>query len=46
MNDTITPGVLIAGVALIIVLGGGVLGAVAFIATVLWVSLSFHNEKD
>ena len=36
----------LAGVALIIVLGGGVLGVVAFIATVLWVSLSFHNEKD
>ena len=46
MNDTITPGMVIAGVALIIVIGGGVFGVVAFLATVLWVSLSFTNEEE
>ena len=46
MNNTITPGMVLAGVALIIVLGGGLFGVVAFVATVLWVSLSFHNEKE
>ncbi len=46
MNDTITPGMVIAGVALIIVVGGGVFGVVAFLATVLWVSLSFTNEEE
>tara|TARA_R110000744_G_scaffold352063_1_gene458092 strand:+ start:791 stop:931 length:141 start_codon:yes stop_codon:yes gene_type:complete len=46
MNDTITPGMVIAGVALIIVIGGGVFAVWAFLATVLWVSLSFTNEEE
>jgi len=46
MNDTITPGMVIAGVALIIVIGGGVFGVAAFLAAVLWVSLSFTNEEE
>jgi len=46
MNDTITPGVLIAGVALIIVLGGGAYGVGAFLAAAAWVSIKFIDEKE
>ena len=46
MNDTITPGVLIAGVFLVTALGGGVYGIGAFLAAAAWVSIKFIDEKD
>ena len=41
MNNTLTPGTVIAGVVLILAVGGGLFGVVAFLSSVVWVSLCF-----